>query len=100
MTAIDSIKLDSAYARFKFDDSTNTLNIQKKFINSITFMTGTMTLDKIYIIYNGTEKATIINPYSTAGVTIMIRLMQWGSCPNPTTLFFETKTIKESQNRD
>ena len=70
LTAVDSIKLESTYAKFKLSDATNTLNIQKTMIDSLTFTTNTVNLDKIYIIYNGTDDATIINPYATSGVTI------------------------------
>ncbi|WP_395632969.1 carbohydrate-binding domain-containing protein [Flavobacterium sp.] len=70
ITAVDSIKLDNTYARFKLSDDTNPLNIQKALIDSITFNTATVNLNKIYIIYNGTDNATIINPYANAGVTI------------------------------
>lgn len=70
ITAVDSIKLDNTYARFKLSDDTNPLNIQKALIDSITFNTATVNLNKIYIIYNGTDNATIINPYANAGVAI------------------------------
>lgn len=70
LTAIDSIKLDNTYAKFKLSDATNTLNIQKTLIDSLTFTTNAVNLDKIYIIYNGTDNATIINPYATQGVNI------------------------------
>ncbi|HQK41353.1 MAG TPA: hypothetical protein PLO52_14715, partial [Flavobacterium alvei] len=32
LTAVDSIKLESTYAKFKLSDATNTLNIQKTMI--------------------------------------------------------------------
>lgn len=70
LTAVDSIQLDNTYAKFKISGEANTLNIAKKLIDSLTFTTNTVNLDKIYIIYNGTETATIINPYATRGVTI------------------------------
>ncbi|MBL7813768.1 MAG: carbohydrate-binding domain-containing protein [Saprospiraceae bacterium] len=70
ISAIDSIQLDNTYSKFKITGETSTLNIQKKFIDSLTFTTNTVNLDKIYIIYNGTENATIINPYATRGVTM------------------------------
>lgn len=70
ITAVDSIKLDNTYARFKLSDDTNPLNFQKALIDSITFTTATVNLNKIYIIYNGTDNATIINPYANAGVAI------------------------------
>jgi hypothetical protein len=70
LTAVDSIKLDNTYAKFKLSDNVNTLNIQKALIDSLTFTTSAVNLDKIYIIYNGTDNATIINPYAAAGVNI------------------------------
>lgn len=70
ISAVDTIQLDNSYAKFKVKGEANTLKIQKKLIDSLTFTTNTVTLDKIYIIYNGTETATIINPYSTQGVNI------------------------------
>lgn len=70
LTSVDSIKLDNTYAKFKLSDDVNTLNIQKVLIDSLTFTTNTVNLDKIYIIYNGNDNATIINPYATAGVNI------------------------------
>lgn len=70
ISAVDSIKLDNTYAKFKWSDDTNPLNIQKALIDSITFTTATVNLNKIYIIYNGTDNATIINPYANAGVAI------------------------------
>ena len=71
LSSIDSIKLNNTYAKFKLADATNTLDIQKTIIDSLTFTTSPVNLDKIYIIYNGTDNATIINPYATAGVNIM-----------------------------
>ncbi len=68
--AVDSIKFDEIYSKFKINSNAGTLNIQKVFIDSITFTNHTVTLDKIYIIYNGTDDATIINPYATRGLTI------------------------------
>jgi len=70
LTAVDSIKLNATYAKFKLSDATTTLDIQKTLIDSLTFTTNTANLDKIYIIYNGTDNATIINPYATTGVNI------------------------------
>lgn len=70
ISAVDSIKLDNTYAKFKLSDATNTLNIQKTLIDSLTFTENTTNLDKIYIIYNGNDNATIINPYANAGVNI------------------------------
>lgn len=70
ISAVDSIKLDGTYAKFKLSDATSTLNIQKTLVDSLTFNTAAVTLDKIYIIYNGTDNATIINPFVTQGVNI------------------------------
>ena len=70
LTSVDSIKLDNTYAKFKLSDATNTLNIQKTLIDSLTFTSNTLNLDKIYIIYNGTDNATIINPFAGQGVSI------------------------------
>lgn len=70
LAAVDSIKLDNTYTKFKLSDDVNTLNIQKVFIDSLTFTTSTVNLDKIYIIYNGNDNATIINPYASSGVNI------------------------------
>ncbi len=70
ISEIDSIKLDNTYARIKTSDASNTLNIQKPVIDSITFTTENVLLDKIYIIYNGNDDATIINPYANQGITI------------------------------
>jgi trimeric autotransporter adhesin len=70
LSAVDSIQLDKNYAKFKLTGETNTLNIQKKIIDSLTFTASNVVLDKIYIIYNGTETATIINPYAVRGVAI------------------------------
>lgn len=70
ISAMDSIQLDLNYAKFKLKGETSVLKIQKKFIDSLTFTTNPVNLDKIYIIYNGTETASIINPYATKGVTI------------------------------
>ena len=70
VSSIDSIKLDGTYSKFKISGNISTLNIQKGLIDSITFSNSAVALDKIYIIYNGTDNATIINPYATQGVTI------------------------------
>lgn len=70
LTVVDSIKLDNTYAKFKLSDATSTLNIQKTLIDSLTFTSSAINLDKIYIIYNGTDNATIINPYASSGLTI------------------------------
>ncbi|SHI96337.1 carbohydrate-binding domain-containing protein [Flavobacterium haoranii] len=70
ISAVDSIKLNDTYAKFKLTDVTNTLNFQKTLVDSLTFTSSTVDLDKIYVIYNGTDDATIINPYADQGVTL------------------------------
>lgn len=70
ITAVDSIKLDNTYAKFKLSDATSTLDFQKVMVDSLTFTNNAVTLDKIYIIYNGNDNATIINPYANQGITI------------------------------
>ncbi len=70
ITSVDSIKLDNTYAKFKISDDTTVLNLQKSLIDSLTFTSNTVNQNKIYIIYNGTDNATIINPYATSGITI------------------------------
>ncbi len=70
IASVDSIKLDNTYSKFKLSGQTSTLDIRKNVIDSLTFTNSTVNLDKIYIIYNGTDNATIINPYSANGVTI------------------------------
>lgn len=70
ITAVDSIKLDNTYAKFKLSDATTTLDFQKTLVDSLTFTSSPVNLDKIYIIYNGNDNATIINPYANAGLTI------------------------------
>ncbi|NHM05850.1 carbohydrate-binding domain-containing protein [Flavobacterium sp. CYK-4] len=70
LSTIDSIKLDNTYAKFKLSDDSNTLNIQKTLVDSLTFTSNAVNLDKIYIIYNGNDNATIINPYANSGVNI------------------------------
>lgn len=70
LTVVDSIKLDNTYAKFKLSDATSTLDFQKTLVDSLTFTSSAVNLDKIYIIYNGTDNATIINPYASSGLTI------------------------------
>ena len=67
---VDSIKFDSGYSKFSVDGGNTSLNIQKSLIDSFTFSQTDVPLDKIYIIYNGTDNATVINPYAASGVTI------------------------------
>ncbi len=69
ISTVDSIKLDASYARIKVSGNAS-LDIQKVYIDSLTFTPDNVVLDKIYIIYNGTDNATIINPYAGAGIAI------------------------------
>ncbi|MFP3577794.1 hypothetical protein, partial [Brevibacillus sp. SIMBA_040] len=50
--------------------NTGSLDIPKSIVDSITFYSTSVNLTKIYIIYKGTENATIINPYASQGVNI------------------------------
>ncbi|MBE7170272.1 MAG: carbohydrate-binding domain-containing protein [Williamsia sp.] len=70
ISSVDSIKFDSNYSRFKINGVGSTLNIQKALIDSITFSNNAVASTKIYIVYNGTDNATIINPYASQGVAI------------------------------
>ncbi len=70
VSSVESISFDSTYSKFQISGASSTLNIQKDFVESLTFSTSTVNLTKIYIIWNGTDDATIINPYSDQGVTI------------------------------
>lgn len=67
---IDSIQLDGLNARLSINGGQSSLQIPKKYIDSITFTAEQVVLDKIYIIYHGAETATIINPYENRGVEI------------------------------
>lgn len=69
-SVVDSIKLDASYSKFKLSGNTTVLDIPKTAVDSLTFTSNTVNLTKIYIIYKGTENATIINPYASQGVTI------------------------------
>lgn len=70
VSAVDSIKFNGNYSKFKISGNTETLNIQKSVIDSLTFSSSLVNPTKIYIIYNGTDNATIINPYASQGVAI------------------------------
>lgn len=70
ISEVDSITFNSSYSKFSTDGNTATLNIQKALIDSLTFSGTSVTADKIYIIYNGNDDATIINPYASQGVNI------------------------------
>ncbi|GAA5099912.1 carbohydrate-binding domain-containing protein [Chryseobacterium ginsengisoli] len=67
---VDSIKFDTNYAKFHLNGSTTSLDLPKSIVDSLTFSPTAVSLTKIYIIYKGSENATIINPYSTQGVNI------------------------------
>ncbi len=69
-SSVESIMFDSTYGKFLISGNTSTLNIQKNLIESLTFTSSTVNLTKIYIIWNGTDNATIINPYANQGVNI------------------------------
>nr|WP_314495258.1 carbohydrate-binding domain-containing protein [uncultured Chryseobacterium sp.] len=71
-SAVDSIKLDTNYSKFKLSGNSTVLDIPKTVIDSLTFTSNTVTMSKIYIIYKGAENATIINPYSAQGVNITV----------------------------
>lgn len=68
--AIDSMKFDTNDARFHLSANPSSLNLPKNTVDSLTFSPGAVSLTKIYIIYKGTDNATIINPYSGQGVNI------------------------------
>lgn len=72
ISSVDSLTFDGTYAKFYISGSSTPLNIQKRFIDSITFTTATVTLDKVYVLYNGTDAPTVINPYSSQGITTSI----------------------------
>lgn len=69
-TVVDSIKFDTNYSKFNITGNTGSLDIPKSIVDSITFSSTPVNLTKIYIIYKGTENATIINPYASQGVNI------------------------------
>lgn len=52
-SAVDSIKLDANYSKFKLSGNTTILDIPKTAVDSITFTSNTVNLTKIYIIYKG-----------------------------------------------
>lgn len=68
MSSVDSLKFASSNAMIFQYQQVNGFEIPISDIDSITFTNSSA--NKIYIIYNGTDAATIINPYSDAGVTI------------------------------
>ncbi|MFM2229711.1 MAG: hypothetical protein RL607_969 [Bacteroidota bacterium] len=70
ISEVENVKLDNTYAKIKLNANSTSLDIQKQVIDYIDFSTTVTNLDKIYIIYNGTDNATIINPYANQGVII------------------------------
>lgn len=70
ISSVESITFDNTYSKFSITGNSSSLNIQKSLVESITFSNSTVNLTKIYIIWNGTDNATIINPYANQGVTI------------------------------
>lgn len=70
ISSVENITFDNTYSKFSITGNSSTLNIQKSLVESITFTNSTVNLTKIYIIWNGTDNATIINPYASQGVTI------------------------------
>lgn len=67
---VDSIKFDTNDARFHLSGSVASLNLPKSTVDSLTFSSTAVNLTKIYIIYKGSDNATIINPYAGQGVNI------------------------------
>ncbi|MFY7846211.1 carbohydrate-binding domain-containing protein [Chryseobacterium gambrini] len=67
---VDSIKFDSNYTKFHISGAATSLDLPKSIVDSLTFSPTAVSLTKIYIIYKGSENATIINPYSNQGVNI------------------------------
>lgn len=70
VSTVESITFDGTYSKILTTGSTSSLNIQKSLVESFTFSSITVNLTKIYIIYNGSDDATIINPYASQGVNI------------------------------
>lgn len=63
ITKVDSIKLTNQFVNIKESSIVSTFEIQKSFIDSISFDTNPINEREIFVIYNGLENATIINPY-------------------------------------
>ena len=70
ISKIGNISFDEKNSRFSINGNEFPLIFQKTLIDSITFTQNNVNNDKIYIIYNGSENPTILNPYSENGVTI------------------------------
>jgi hypothetical protein len=69
-SVVDSIKFDTSDARFHISGNTGNPNIPRSIVDSLTFSSTAVNLTKIYIIYKGSDNATIINPYANQGVNI------------------------------
>ena len=69
-SVVDSIKFDTSYSKFKISGNSTTLDLPKTVVDSLTFTSNSVNLTKIYIIWNGSNTPTIINPYSSQGVSI------------------------------
>ncbi len=67
---VGSISFDETYSKFSINGSEIPLIFQKTLVDSITFTNQNVNSDKIYIIYNGSQNPTILNPYSDSGVAI------------------------------
>lgn len=72
ITKVDSIKLTNQFVNIKESSIVSTFEIQKSFIDSISFDTNPINEREIFVIYNGLENATIINPYNDKGVVISV----------------------------
>ncbi len=69
-SVVDSIKFDTNDAKFHISGNTGNPNLPKSIVDSLTFSSTSINLTKIYIIYKGSDNATIINPYANQGVSI------------------------------
>lgn len=67
---VDSIKFNTSDAKFHLSGSVASLDLPKNIVDSLTFSPTAVSLTKIYIIYKGSDNATIINPYAAQGVNI------------------------------
>lgn len=67
---VDSIKFNTSDAKFHLSGSVGSLDLPKNIVDSLTFSPTAVSLTKIYIIYKGSDNATIINPYAAQGVNI------------------------------
>lgn len=71
VSLVENITLDNTYSKFLISGSTSTIDFQKSLVESLTYTNSTVNLTKIYIIWNGADNATIINPYANQGVNII-----------------------------